>query len=149
MPQVRKSVLVSYSAERMFDLVDAVERYPEFMPWCAAAAVSHRDEHITLATIHISFRGIRQSFSTENHKERAQQMRIKLVEGPFRTLDGTWRFIPLSGEACRIEFSLHYEFSSRILEKVIGPVFHYIAGTFVEAFMRRARNIYGTGQGGD
>lgn len=147
MPEVSKSVLVGFSAERMFALVDSVEHYPEFMPWCGDASVDYRDDIRTRATIHISYRGIRQSFTTENLKEHAREMRIRLVEGPFRTLDGTWRFIPLSGQACKIEFSLHYEFSSRILEKLIGPVFNYIANTFVDAFIRRAQSVYGPEQG--
>jgi ribosome-associated toxin RatA of RatAB toxin-antitoxin module len=146
MSEVSKSVLVNHAAEQMFSLVDAVEDYPQFMPWCSGASVDYRDEVRTRATIHINFRGIRQSFTTENLKEWPTQMRITLVKGPFRTLDGTWRFIPLSAGACKIEFKLHYEFSSRILEKLIGPVFHYIAGTFVDAFLRRARSIYGCGE---
>lgn len=146
MPQVSKSVLVPYSAENMFDLVDAVERYPEFMPWCADASVAQREEGITRATLHISFRGVRQSFTTENFKERPHEMHVKLVEGPFRSLDGTWRFVPLAADACRIEFDLRYEFSNRILEKLIGAVFQYIASTLVDAFIRRAKDIHGAGR---
>lgn len=144
MPEVKKSVLVGYSPEQMFALVDAVERYPEFMPWCGGASVSYRDEHRTRATIHINYRGIKQSFTTENVKKPAQTMEIRLVEGPFKTLDGTWHFMPLADRGCKVEFRLHYEFSTRILEKLVGPVFNYIANTFIHAFTRRAESLYGT-----
>ena len=143
MPEIRKSVLVEYSHAEMFALVDAVERYPEFLPWCGASSVAYRDDHTTRATIQISYRGIRQSFTTENTKVPPQTMSVKLVEGPFRTLDGDWRFMPLAEHACKIEFRLRYEFSSRLLEKLVGPVFNYIANTMVDAFVRRAETVYG------
>jgi len=143
MPEIIKSVLVEHSPEEMFALVDAVERYPEFLPWCGGASVSFRDDATTRATIHINYRGIRQSFTTANTKSPPHTMSVKLVEGPFRTLDGDWRFTPLQGGGCKIEFRLHYEFSSRILEKLVGPVFHYIANTMVDAFVRRAQGVYG------
>jgi ribosome-associated toxin RatA of RatAB toxin-antitoxin module len=144
MPEIRKTVLVGFSPEQMFALVDAVERYPEFLPWCGGASVSHRDEQRTRATIVIRYRGIKQSFTTENTKDPGRAMWVKLVEGPFKTLDGTWRFIPLAEQGCKIEFRLHYEFASRILETLVGPVFNYIANTFIDAFVRRAQNVYGS-----
>lgn len=143
MPEVTKTVLVHYSARQMYDLVDAVEEYPKFLPWCGGGSVSHRDEHLTRATIQINYRGIKQSFTTENRKEPGSAMWIKLVEGPFRTLDGSWRFLTLSADSCKIEFSLRYEFSSRMLEKLIGPVFSYVANSMVEAFVKRADQLYG------
>lgn len=136
-------MLVEYSHAEMFALVDAVERYPEFLPWCGGSSVAYRDDHTTRATIQISYRGIRQSFTTENTKVPPQTMSVKLVEGPFRTLDGDWRFMPLAEHACKIEFRLRYEFSSRLLEKLVGPVFNYIANTMVDAFVRRAETVYG------
>jgi ribosome-associated toxin RatA of RatAB toxin-antitoxin module len=146
MPEITKTVLVEHSPEQMFELVDAVERYPEFLPWCGGANVSHRDDVTTRATLHINYRGIRQSFTTENAKSPPQEMTVKLVEGPFRSLDGAWRFLPLRGGGCKIEFRLRYEFSSRILERLVGPVFNYIANTMVDAFVRRAEALYGTRQ---
>ena len=143
MPEVNKSVLVDYSPEQMFALVDAVERYPEFLPWCGGASVSYCNEHKTRATIQINYRGIKQSFTTENIKEPGQTMEVKLVEGPFKTLDGKWRFVPLADRGCKVELRLHYEFSSKLLAKLLGPVFGYIANTFIDAFVRRAQSIYG------
>ncbi|HEX6005597.1 MAG TPA: type II toxin-antitoxin system RatA family toxin [Burkholderiales bacterium] len=143
MPEIRKTVLVAHSQAQMFELVDAVERYPEFLPWCGGASVSYRDETKTRATIEINFRGIRQKFTTENDKVPPQAMAVKLVEGPFRALDGDWGFLALPGGGCKIEFRLHYEFAGRILEKLVGPVFQYIANTMVDAFVRRAEAVYG------
>ena len=143
MAQVIKSVLVAHSAQRMFELVDAVEKYPEFLPWCGGSACNFRDDKITRATLHINYRGIRQSFSTENVKTPPALMQIRLIEGPFRTLEGSWRFTDLNGRGCKVELSLQYEFSSRLLEKLIGPVFGYIANSMVDAFVKRAQSIYG------
>jgi ribosome-associated toxin RatA of RatAB toxin-antitoxin module len=140
---VQKSVLVGHSAQRMFTLVDAVEAYPEFLPWCNGTTVIHRDAERTRATIHINYHGAKQSFTTENTKTPPQSMTIRLVEGPFRILDGEWRFVALSDDACKIEFRLRYEFSSRILEALVGPVFTYIANTLVDAFVHRADQVYG------
>ena len=143
MAQVQKSVLVAHSALRMFELVDAVENYSEFLPWCGGSECNFRDASVTRATLHINYRGIRQSFSTENIKTPPALMLIRLVEGPFRVLEGSWRFTDLSGRGCKVELSLHYEFSNRLLEKLIGPVFGYIANTMVDAFVKRAESIYG------
>jgi ribosome-associated toxin RatA of RatAB toxin-antitoxin module len=140
---VEKTVLVGHSAQAMFGLVDAVETYPQFLPWCDGATVLHRDEDRTRATIHINYHGVTHSFTTENAKNAPQTMTITLVEGPFKVLDGEWRFIELSPEACKVEFRLHYEFSSWILEKLVGPVFSYIANTMVDAFVQRAEKVYG------
>lgn len=143
MADIRKSVLVEHPAQRMFALVDAVEKYPEFLPWCGGTDLIYRDVHVTRATIRINYRGIRQSFSTENAKHESRLMKIKLIEGPFRMLEGSWRFVDLGGDGCKVELNLRYEFGSRALEKLVGPVFGYIAGTLVDAFVKRARSLYG------
>lgn len=140
---VEKSVLVEYPAERMYGLVEDVESYPEFLPWCGGTRIISRDGDTLRAEVQIDFRGIRQRFSTENRAQPPQLIEMKLVEGPFRHLDGRWHFKALGDEACKIEFQLHYEFSSRLLGKLVGPVFNYIANTFVDAFVHRAEILYG------
>lgn len=140
--KVSRSALVHFSAARMFGLVDDIEQYPEFLPWCSDTKVTLRDTGTTRATININYHGIRQSFSTENHKQFPQRMTIQLVEGPFKTLNGEWLFTPLDEQACKIDFQLHYEFSSILLEKLVGPVFGYIAGTMVDAFLKRAEQLH-------
>ena len=143
MAQVDKSVLVEYSALRMFELVDNVEKYAEFLPWCGGSVCDYRDAQVTRATLHIDYRGIRQSFSTENAKTPPHLMQIQLIKGPFRHLEGSWRFTELGGAGCKVELSLRYEFSNRLLEKLVGPVFSYIANNMVDAFVKRAQSAYG------
>jgi ribosome-associated toxin RatA of RatAB toxin-antitoxin module len=147
MREVNRSVLVEFTPAQMFSLVDAVEDYPGFLPWCGGTTLHHRDPEITRATIQISYHGIRQSFTTENVKRAPHEMLIRLVEGPFRSLDGSWRFGDLAGRGCKIEFTLRYEFASRILEKLVGPVFQRIADTLVEAFVARAGQVHPRGDG--
>ncbi len=142
MAMVSKTALVPYTAEQMFGLTDAVEHYPEFLPWCGGATIIFRDTAVTRATIIINYRGIRQSFSTENRKTPPELMTLTLIDGPFRKLDGEWMFTPLGRDGCRIDFKLQYEFSSMLLEKLIGPVFGYIADTLVDAFISRAERLY-------
>lgn len=143
MPEVTRSVIVEHSPAQMFALIDAIEEYPEFLPWCGAATVILRNETITRATLQINYHGIRQTFTTENAKRAPVEMLITLVEGPFRSLEGAWRFTALGERGCKIEFRLNYEFSGRLLEKLIGPVFDYIANSLLEAFVKRAGRIYG------
>ncbi|HWA11907.1 MAG TPA: type II toxin-antitoxin system RatA family toxin [Burkholderiales bacterium] len=143
MALTEKSVLVEYAAAQMYALVADVPSYPEFLPWCGGAEVLREEDDVVHAAIRIDFRGIRQQFSTENRLHAPDLIEMKLVDGPFRTLDGSWRFKALGDQACRVDFRLHYEFSSRLLEKLVGPVFHYIANTFVDAFVKRAAQLYG------
>lgn len=142
MALVEKSVLVSYRAEQMFALVDNVVDYPQFLPWCGGASVTSVDGSTVHATVHINYHHIRQSFTTENIRQPPHCIEMTLENGPFKHLDGAWHFIPLSESACKIEFQLHYEFSHKLLEKVFGPVFHYIANSFVDAFVHRAEKVY-------
>jgi ribosome-associated toxin RatA of RatAB toxin-antitoxin module len=143
MAVVHKSVFLGYSAEQMFALVDRVEDYPKFLPWCGGVEVLQRDGNRLVATLSINYHGVRQSFTTENINMPPTSMKMKLIEGPFKHLDGTWTFKPLRADACKIEFDLHYEFSSKILEHIIGPVFNMIANSFVDSFCKRAETVYG------
>ncbi len=143
MAVVHKSVLLHYSAPQMFALVDRVEDYPAFLPWCGGVDVRERTPEKLVAAIQINYHGVKQSFTTENSNTPPTRMQMKLVEGPFKHLDGTWQFTPLREDACKVEFDLHYEFSSKLLEKLIGPVFSKIADSFVDSFCRRAEVVYG------
>lgn len=135
-------MLVPFAAGRMFELVDSVERYPEFLPWCAAArAIESRPDGKT-ARIDIDYHGVRAHFTTQNDNRPAESIVVTLVDGPFKHLHGEWRFKALAADACRVEFELAYQFSSHLLEKVVGPVFSHIASTFVEAFVRRAESLH-------
>ena len=143
MVTVDRFSLVGYSAEDMYALVEDIESYPQFLPWCSRAVVTTREATRAVATMHVNFHGIREQFTTENQNEPGRMINMQLVSGPFRHLQGHWRFTPLAENACKVEFRLEYEISSRLLERVIGPVFHHIGGSFVDAFVRRAEQIHG------
>jgi len=142
MAVVHKTVLVAYSAEQMFKLVDRVEDYPQFLPWCGGVDVQERQQDKLKAKIKINYHGLKQSFTTENTNVAPTNMSMQLVEGPFKHFEARWHFKALREDACKIEFDMQYEFSSRILESVIGPVFSMIANSFVDSFCKRAEAIY-------
>ncbi|HTH95588.1 MAG TPA: type II toxin-antitoxin system RatA family toxin [Rhodocyclaceae bacterium] len=143
MAVVEKSVLIERTPAQMFNLVDRVEEYPQFLPWCGGVDLHERSDTTTVATLHINYHGLKAHFSTANAKESPTRMDMSLRDGPFKQMDGQWRFIPLGETACKIGFRLHYEFSNRLLETALGPVFNHIANTFVESFVKRAESIYG------
>lgn len=143
MAKVNKSVLVAHSAQEMFDLVDDIEAYPAFLPWCAGTIVLERAPTGPLARIDIHFGGVRAHFTTANRNQPPARIDIELRDGPFRRLEGSWYFKQLAETACKVEFRLQYEFATRILETVIGPVFDNIAASFIDAFVKRADNVYG------
>ena len=142
MAQVQKTVLIHHSASRMYALVDDVKKYPEFLPWCGGVDLIKQDDASTVATLHIDYHGLHQKFTTENLKTFPSLMEIKLKDGPFKHLEGVWRFIELNENACKIEFMLNYEFANIIIEKIISPVFSHIANTFVDGFVSQADKIY-------
>ena len=142
MAQVHKTVLINHTAAQMFALVDDVRLYPEFLPWCGGVDLISQDENSTVATLHIAYHGLHQKFTTENHKTYPSLMDIQLKNGPFKHLEGVWKFVALNDEACKIEFMLNYEFANAFLEKIIAPVFSHIANTFVDSFVARADVVY-------
>lgn len=142
MKSVRKSVLVPHSVERMYALVDRFEDYPQFLPWCGGAATHERTPESVIAEIEIAYHGVRQSFVTRNENRPPERIDMKFVRGPFRSLAGHWHFTPLGDIGCRVEFSLDYEFSNHVLERLVGPIFDKITDTFVDAFVRRADAVY-------
>jgi len=147
MKRVTRSAIVEHSAEQVYRLVEDIETYPSFLPWCLAARVHERAATSTRATLTVGMPGLRQSFTTRNENRPGQSIDLHLVEGPFKTFAAAWRFHPLSPTACRIEFSLRYEFSSRPLARLLEPLFDNIANTMVDAFTRRADGRYGRAAG--
>jgi len=152
MKTVRKTVLIWYSAQEMFDLVTDVERYPQFLQWCSHARVISRDEQGMTAELGLAFMGVRQSFTTRNEhiisESGLREERLHLVSGPFSKLEGRWQFTPVgqAGErACRVELTLDYGFANGLLARLIGPVFDKIAASLVDAFVQRADQVYGGG----
>ncbi len=145
MKTVQKSVLIWYTAQEMFDLVVDVDHYSEFLPWCDQARVVERFDNGMVAEIGIAFAGIHQKFTTRNTHVPGKEVHVKLVDGPFSNLDGHWTFTPVgeAGErACRIDLELQYGFQNMALAALVGPVFDKIAGTMVDAFVKRAEQVY-------
>lgn len=143
MADVQKTLLIRYSAEQMYDLVTDVADYPNFLPWCGGVEILHADETSMDVRIDINFKGLKQHFATHNVQQRPSRIDMQFADGPFKKFSGGWVFTPLRENACKIEFSLHYEFSNFIVEKIIGPVFNHIATTFVDSFVKRAQTRYG------
>ena len=138
MHNIHKSAIVLHSSKKMFQLVDLVENYPRFLPWCGSTQILERDNSKTIASIEINYKGIRQTFTTENTKKQNKEMMIKLIDGPFQSLSGQWIFKNLDNNSCQIELKLEYQFSNIILEKLISPVFNMIANTFIDEFIKEA-----------
>jgi len=146
MKTVHKSVLIWYSAAEMFALVTDVVSYPQFLPWCDRASIEEETEQGMVARVGISIAGIRQSFTTRNRHVKDQKVSLKLVNGPFSRLEGDWNFLPLgdgSQRACKVEFTLCYDFDNGTLAALVGPIFDKIAGSLVDAFVKRASVVYG------
>jgi len=134
---------VEHTAAQLYALVEDIESYPGFLPWCLETQVLERNSSCTKARITVGMRGLRQAFTTRNENRAAEAIDMRLVEGPFRRFAAAWRFSPLSARACRIDFSLQYEFSSRSLARLLEPLFDGIANSMVDAFARRADEVYG------
>jgi ribosome-associated toxin RatA of RatAB toxin-antitoxin module len=141
MALVERSVLIEHSAAQMRALVEDIESYPRFLPWCGAAEIVSRNDKAVIATLTIDYHGIRQKFTTENSRGDAEVLHIRLVSGPFRRLDGAWHFQALGEHSSKVRLCLEYDFSSRLLEAAIGPVFRQIATSLVEAFVQRADDL--------
>jgi ribosome-associated toxin RatA of RatAB toxin-antitoxin module len=141
--RVTRSAIVEHSAAAVYSLVEDIESYPGFLPWCRGAKVLERSPETTVATLVVGMRSVRQSFTTMNANRPGEGIDLQLVEGPFRRFSASWRFIPLDEHAARIEFSMEYEFSSKVLGKLLEPLFDQIADTMVDAFSRRADQLYG------
>jgi ribosome-associated toxin RatA of RatAB toxin-antitoxin module len=142
MPRVHKSALVRHSAAQMFGLVKDVGRYPQFLPWCHSTRVIRESEREICAELVVARLGIRQSFSTCNQFEPDRWMGIELRDGPFRKLRGDWRFLALRADACKVELEMEFEFSGAIIDKAFGGVFNHIANALVDAFCKRADEVY-------
>lgn len=143
MTTVSRSALVPYSAEGMFRLVEDVDSYQRFLPWCKESRVLQRDEDCVHAMIVFSKGGMEKSFTTQNRLHRNKMIDIRLIEGPFRHLNGYWRFQGLPGHGCKVALDLEFEFSNRLLAMAFGRVFHQVANTLVDSFVRRAEELYG------
>ncbi|STX50303.1 Oligoketide cyclase/lipid transport protein [Legionella busanensis] len=143
MTSVKKLRVVPFSCEQMFNLVNDVERYHEFLPYCSASNVNYRDEDEIQATLVITAAGISKSFTTRNLQQLNKMIEIRLVDGPFKHLEGFWRFDEVPGGGCQIGFDLEFEFAGRMFAFLLGSVFEQVTDKMVDAFCERAEFIYG------
>ncbi len=142
MPSISKSALVPFSAEEMFRLVNDVAAYPQFLPWCGGSRVLSESEDEVRASVEIAHGSLRKAFTTLNRLQRGKMIEMRLVDGPFKQLEGFWRFQALEERACKVSLDLEFEFSNRLVGMAMGPVFSQIANTLVDSFSKRAREIY-------
>ncbi len=143
MATVKKSALVLYSAAEMYALVGDIEAYPRFLPWCRSTHILIRNENEVRATIEMVKGGVHKSFTTCNRMQNHKMIDIRLLEGPFKRLEGYWRFEPLRADASKVSLDMEFEFASSLLRMAVEPVFKQIANSLVDAFCKRAVDLYG------
>lgn len=144
MTTIRKSALVPYSADEMFELVADIAAYSEFLPWCGGARVLSRDSNTVTAAIDIAYSGVQKTFTTRNYLTPTTAMQMELLDGPFSRLDGNWRFEALGARESKISLDLEFEFANRLLAFALNSTFSKIADSMVDSFLQRARQVYGS-----
>jgi len=143
MHTLKRNAIVPHSARQMYELVNTIEDYPRFLPWCSGSHIIKRTEEEVVASLEVHWKGVSKNFTTQNRLFPDQRMEIQLVDGPLKRLQGTWEFIPLEEYACKITLDLEFEFTGHLIDKLFQPVFQHIANTLVEAFCKRAAELYG------
>ncbi|HEX4235692.1 MAG TPA: type II toxin-antitoxin system RatA family toxin [Caldimonas sp.] len=141
--EVRRSVLVPYPAESMFDVIEQAEFYPRFLPWCVGATILERSDDWVSGKIDFSYRQIRFSFRTRNAKRRPEWLQVRMVDGPFRHFDGDWRLTPLGDHGCKVEFDVFYEISDGLLDQFARPAVDFVSRSMIDAFVKRAAAVSG------
>ncbi|MDQ5768842.1 type II toxin-antitoxin system RatA family toxin [Thiothrix subterranea] len=143
MAHISRSALVPYSPAQMYQLVDGINLYPQFLPWCRTAVEHQRDTDQVKASIEIAKGAVNKRFTTLNRLQQNKTIEMRLIDGPFQHLHGFWRFDELKAGACKVSLDLDFEFSNKILSLVVGPVFNQVANTLVDSFVERAKKVYG------
>ena len=143
MTQVDRSALVLHTAEQMFDLVNDVENYPQFLTWCSGSTIIESSDEVMQASLRVAKGGLKYGFTTRNLLKRPGEIKMALVEGPFSSLSGVWTFKPLSDEACKVSLSLKFDFSGKLTSFAMSKVFNQMAASMVDSFVSRADKVYG------
>jgi ribosome-associated toxin RatA of RatAB toxin-antitoxin module len=143
MKKISRTALLNFSARQMYDVVNNVSAYPEFLPWCGGVEVVKQTDYDMEASIQIAKLGIRQTFTTNNHMQPGERIAMRLKEGPFSHLQGEWSFKPLGEQACKIQFEIEFEVSFGLMQVALGSLFEQIANTLVDSFIQRAQQLYG------
>ncbi|RDI48051.1 type II toxin-antitoxin system RatA family toxin [Aquicella lusitana] len=140
---LKRSALVPYTSRQMFELVNGIEDYPRFLPWCHSSKIISRTEEEVVAELEINWKGIHKSFTTRNRLYPYERMTIELINGPLKHMEGIWQFQPLDTHACKVLLDLEFEFAGGFIDRLFQPVFQHIANTLVDAFCKRATELYG------
>ncbi|PHS69138.1 MAG: ubiquinone-binding protein [Methylophaga sp.] len=144
MTTITRSSLVLYTPDQMFDLVNDIEAYPSFLPWCRSSKIITKTDHVISASLDLAKGGIHHQFSTRNTIVPGESIDIELIDGPFQRLEGHWQFAMIGdNQGCRIQLDMDFEFSNRLISMALGPIFTQISGSLVDAFCKRAQDIYG------
>ena len=138
MNEVKKSVIVPHTPEKMYNLVNDIANYPKYLPWCKSTKVIEANDNSITGAIYIEYLKIKTHFITKNTNTKFSKIKFELVEGPFTSFYGEWIFTPLGDTGCKIDFILCYQFSNKLLEKIIGPVFNHINKNIIECFIKEA-----------
>ena len=144
MTEISRTTLVPYTSDEMYVLVNDIESYPSFLPWCTEAKILSQQEKSLTATLSMALGKIKQSFTTENTMQDGSRIDIQLIEGPFKHLSGYWRFIQEDEQSCHIHLHMHFEFKNKIIKQTLGRAFYKVMDTLVESFVQRAQQIYGS-----
>ena len=143
MTSIRRSALMPYSAGQMYKLVDDIAAYPQFLPWCTASRILSENQEEVRATLELSKGRVSKRFSTVNHRQPDKRIEMRLLDGPFKHLQGFWRFEALGDSACKVSIDMEFEFSNQWVATIFGPIFSQVVGSLVDAFMKRAKAVYG------
>ena len=143
MHNISKSAIVPYSCKEMYQLVNQVDRYPEFLDWCTSTSILNQTEDQVTASVKINKSAFNQSFTTINNLTPNKRIDMQLKDGPFSHLSGYWKFTKLNNSACKIELQLQFDFSSKLVDVAISPIFSSIANSQLDAFVKRAKYVYG------
>ncbi len=142
MPQIQRSALVPYSAQQMFELVNDVANYPQFLPWCVGSEVLQSSSELMLARLDLAKGPVKQRFTTRNTLVAGQSIQLTLEDGPFSRLQGLWQFTPLADDACKVSMQLEFALNSKLASVALGKVFHEAVNQLVDAFVQRTSEIY-------
>lgn len=143
MTVVQKSGLVKFSAQQMFDIVNNIEAYPEYLSWCKSSRIISRNDNLVEAELVIAKGGLQKAFATRNTLEYGGRITMNLLDGPFKSLEGRWDFMPLREDASKISLDLEFEVSGKLASITFGSVFHQVCNSMVSSFSDRAKQIYG------
>ncbi|CAM4434920.1 MAG: Ribosome association toxin RatA [Legionellaceae bacterium] len=143
MPTIHRTAIVSHTPRQMYELVNAIEEYPQYLPWCKTSQILSKNEDEIRASLLLARGGVEKSFTTCNRLQKDKMIEIRLLNGPFHHLEGFWQFETIDGVGCRITLNLEFEFAGKLLSFAFSPVFNQVANTLVDAFVKQAKVLYG------